>query len=65
MIEVALKRLGSDPARTVMIGDQTATDIVAGQRAGLFSILVQTGVPESGARQAEPDLTLDSLVTLK
>lgn len=65
MIEVALKQLGSDPARTVMIGDQTATDIRAGQRAGLFSILVQTGVRETGARQAEPDLTLASLATLK
>jgi 4-nitrophenyl phosphatase len=65
MIEAALQRLGTDPARTVMIGDQIATDIQAGQRAGLFSILVQTGVPETGARQAEPDLTLASLAALK
>jgi 4-nitrophenyl phosphatase len=65
MIQAALERLGTDPARTVMIGDQIATDIQAGQRAGLFSILVQTGVPETGAPQTRPNLTLASLATLK
>ncbi|MDB5562430.1 MAG: phosphotransferase, partial [Hyphomicrobiales bacterium] len=64
MIAAALQRLGTDPQRTVMIGDQVATDILAGQRAGLFSILVTTGVPEAPQTQIRPDLTVTSLALL-
>jgi 4-nitrophenyl phosphatase len=64
MIAAALQRLGTDPKRTVMIGDQVATDIQAGQRAGLFSILVTTGVPETPQTQIRPDLTVASLALL-
>ena len=45
MIEAALAYLGAARDDTIMIGDQIATDIVAGQRAGLRSILVTTGTP--------------------
>lgn len=62
MIELALDRLGSSRDRTVMIGDQVGTDIVAGQRAGLHSILVTTGVPRDDA--ATPDRVVDSLLEL-
>ncbi|MBE7199859.1 MAG: HAD-IIA family hydrolase [Parafilimonas terrae] len=62
MIELALGRLGTPRDSTVMIGDQVATDIVAGQRAGLKSILVTTGVPRDHA--AAPDLVVDSLLDL-
>ncbi len=62
MIEMALKRLGTPKEATIMIGDQMSTDILAGQRAGLRSILVTTGVP--GDASATPDHTVDSLLDL-
>ena len=62
MIEMALKRLGTPKEGTIMIGDQIATDILAGQRAGLRSILVTTGVAADAT--GTPDLTVDSLLEL-
>ncbi len=62
MIEMALKRIGTPRDTTVMIGDQVSTDILAGQRAGLRSILVTTGVPRDDS--AIPDRVIDSLLEL-
>ena len=62
MIEMALQRIGTPRDRTVMIGDQASTDILAGQRAGLRSILVTTGVPRDDS--AIPDRMVDSLLEL-
>ena len=62
MILMALQRIGTKREETVMIGDQVSTDIVAGQRAGLTSILVTTGVPRDDA--ATPDRVVDSLLDL-
>jgi len=61
MIHEALRRLGSDPQSTIMIGDQVATDIVAGQAAGLRSFLVQSGVAAITDAPAEPDAVYASL----
>ncbi|MGC4025507.1 MAG: HAD-IIA family hydrolase [Mesorhizobium sp.] len=61
MINEALRRLGSDPQSTIMIGDQVATDIVAGQAAGLRSFLVQSGVAAITDPQAVPDAIYPSL----
>lgn len=36
----ALELLGSEPWRTAMIGDQIFTDVLGGNRMGLFTILV-------------------------
>lgn len=36
----AMKRLGVTPAQTVVIGDQIFTDILGGNRAGAYTILV-------------------------
>jgi len=36
----ALQLLGSEPWRTAMIGDQIFTDVLGGNRMGLFTILV-------------------------
>ena len=44
MIEQALKHLGTSKEETVMIGDQIATDIVAGQSAGLRAFLIASDV---------------------
>jgi 4-nitrophenyl phosphatase len=62
MIEAALSRLGTDRASTLMIGDQIATDIQAGKRAGLCSVLVTTGVPPVNDPALEaPDFIISSL----
>lgn len=44
MFEIAVEKLGSRPEQTAMIGDRLETDILGGQRAGLKTILVTTGV---------------------
>lgn len=36
----ALARMGSEPASTAMVGDQLYTDILGGNRLGLFTVLV-------------------------
>lgn len=64
MILEALAHLGTDPAATVMIGDQIATDIAAGQAAGLHSILVTTGVPPKPHPTIRPDRIVASLLDI-
>lgn len=44
MLEIAMARLGVVPHETVMIGDGLQTDILAGVRASVATILVLTGV---------------------
>lgn len=62
MIEAALKRLGTDRSSTLMIGDQIPTDIQAGKKAGLCSVLVTTGVPPvEDASLLPPDFTIATL----
>lgn len=67
MIRYGLKILGTDPGETAIIGDQIETDIKAGKRAGLFTILVLSGVAsEDDVRRAKgtkdfPDCVLRSL----
>ncbi|QKD05255.1 HAD-IIA family hydrolase [Mesorhizobium loti] len=66
MIETALSRLGTSRQSTIMIGDQIATDIQAGKRAGLLSVLVTTGVPpKQDPMLIPPDFMVSSLTELK
>ncbi|MEM3453245.1 MAG: HAD-IIA family hydrolase, partial [Candidatus Hadarchaeum sp.] len=44
MILYVLRSLRTKPGETVIIGDQIETDIKAGKRTGLFTILVLSGV---------------------
>jgi len=64
MVEEALTYIGTSPAETIMIGDQIATDIIAGQRAGLRSVLVTTGVPADSKAAIKPDLVVPDLLAL-
>lgn len=43
IVELAIKRIGATKEKSVMIGDNLETDIAAGLRAGVDSILVLTG----------------------
>jgi HAD superfamily phosphatase (TIGR01668 family) len=42
----AIRKMGGDPRRTAMVGDQVFADIMAGRLAGLTSILVRPIHPE-------------------
>jgi 4-nitrophenyl phosphatase len=64
MIEQALAWLGTPRAQTIMIGDQIATDILAGQRAGLRSILLAGDSPLNAGAAARPDGIVASLLDL-
>ncbi len=44
MFRSALNRLGAHSMNTAMIGDRMDTDIVAGMEAGMYTVLVMTGV---------------------
>jgi 4-nitrophenyl phosphatase len=44
-----------------MVGDQLQTDVQAGQRAGLFSVLVTTGVPTGGVTAVVADRVIADL----
>ncbi|MEA2529361.1 MAG: hypothetical protein QOG89_1005 [Thermomicrobiales bacterium] len=64
LLQMALERLGTDPASSVMIGDRLDTDIVAGARAGMLTVLVLTGVStreEISAAAVLPDLVFTDL----
>jgi 4-nitrophenyl phosphatase len=64
LIERAVASLGVSKSATIMIGDQLATDIVAGQSAGLRSILLATDAPFNGQSGVTPDGVVDSLLDL-
>jgi D-glycero-D-manno-heptose 1,7-bisphosphate phosphatase len=63
MLERARDELGIDLRKSFLVGDAT-TDILAGNRAGCTTILVQTGFAGSDAKVvAEPDFTVKDLPT--
>ncbi len=67
MIEQALARMGGLRENTAMLGDRLETDILAGHRAGLRTLLVLSGVttPELLSRaEIQPDLVFDNVAHL-
>jgi 4-nitrophenyl phosphatase len=67
MIEEALQSLGTKPEETVMLGDRLDTDILAGERAGMPTLLVMTGVTspaELESSSIRPDVVVDDLAPL-
>lgn len=61
MIDRAVQILGTAAARTLMIGDQVETDIIAGHAAGLPTLLVRTGVAQPGPHPLAPDFDFADL----
>jgi histidinol-phosphate phosphatase family protein len=61
MIDRARDELDVDPARSYVVGDATS-DILMGNRAGCFTILVETGFAgEDGKAEATPDIVVADL----
>jgi 4-nitrophenyl phosphatase len=64
MLSIGLRLLGCAPHEAAIVGDRLDTDIVGGQRAGLATILVLSGIatPEQAAASAvKPDYVLRDL----
>ena len=65
--ELALERMGADRGATAMLGDRLDTDILGGQRAGMTTIMVMTGIStaeELAASSYKPDYTFAGLPEL-
>jgi 4-nitrophenyl phosphatase len=64
MIEQAIERMGAEPGTTAVLGDRLETDILAGQRANLPTILVLSGVTDRELlkkSEIQPDLVFDDV----
>ncbi len=67
MLEMAMRQMGVTPDETVIIGDRLDTDIMAGHRAGMMTVLVLTGVStrdDLASAEALPDLIVSDLPSL-
>ncbi|MDH7490737.1 MAG: HAD hydrolase-like protein, partial [Anaerolineae bacterium] len=59
LYEIAMRRLGAAKETTAALGDRLETDILGASRAGLFSIMVLSGVStreQALAAPYQPDL---------
>ena len=67
MMRSALRRLGAHSENTLMLGDRMDTDVVAGIEAGLYTILVRTGISDDAEIERypfRPDEVVDSVADL-
>jgi phospholysine phosphohistidine inorganic pyrophosphate phosphatase len=64
--DAAVRKLGTSPAETVMIGDDIRADVGGAQAAGLAGVLVRTGKfrPKDLQGDIRPDAILDSVADL-
>jgi len=68
-LEAILAYSGASPQEAVMVGDRLDTDIAAGRRLNVYTVLVLTGVTtrkeaESAKSDLKPDRIIDSLSEL-
>ena len=64
IFHLAMERFGTDPARTLMVGDTLDTDIAGANATGLRSVLLETGSPIPPEHPARPTLRLAGLAQL-
>ncbi|MEA4908779.1 MAG: HAD-IIA family hydrolase [Chloroflexi bacterium] len=67
LFQMAVKKIGSQPAETAVIGDRLDTDILGGHTVGLHTILVETGVDRASSiseKQVNPEMVVTDLVAL-
>ena len=67
IIEAALEQLDRPASHCLMVGDRLETDILMGQRAGMATALVLTGVTrreDLTHAPLQPDYVLDSIAEL-
>ena len=67
MVDAAIKRLGSTPAQTAIVGDRLYTDMEMGFRSELRTVLVLSGEStEADVAKAarKPDLVVPSIAEL-
>lgn len=67
LFQMALQRMGATEKETAVIGDRLETDILGGQRCGLTTILVLTGVTQKQDLEAsdiKPDYVFPDLIHL-
>lgn len=66
--DTAVRRLGAEARRTVMVGDDVESDVLGAQQHGLIGVLVRTGkfVPEheDGIGGDRPNHVIDSVADL-
>ena len=63
-IEMVRERLAAPPEECLVVGDRLDTDIALGERAGMTTVLVRSGVTDDGdlaASDITPDYVLDHL----
>jgi 4-nitrophenyl phosphatase len=60
-LELVLDRLDLPPEDCLVVGDRVDTDIALGERAGMTTALVRTGVNDRSDGTVTPDYVLDSL----
>lgn len=67
LFETAVAKLGRQPIQTVMLGDRLETDILGGQRVGMKTILLTTGVDSQASitqKGIQPDAVFRGLSAL-
>ncbi len=67
MFDIAVQKLGIAPEQTAMLGDRLETDILGGQRAGLKTILVTTGIDNEDTipkKGIQPDAIFSGIAAL-
>lgn len=67
MMEQAMMRLGAVRETTAALGDRLETDILAGKRAGLCTLLVLSGVTDRSllaTSEIQPDLVFENVADL-
>lgn len=67
-LELALDRLGVPPTECLVVGDRLSTDLAMGDRAGMTTVLVGTGIADAddaADSDIDPDHVLDGLADIQ